>query len=256
MDNLHIFFALNDSYTSHYCVTMVSVLTNTPNRHCHFYLLTDYISEKNKRRFSQVEEQYANCSIHYQLITEKIFDSFHRNIDYLVSPVSYYRYIIPELYPQLDKALYLDGDLVVNGSLEKLWDTDITDYLCAGVHDLWIENINYKPQIGFSSDELYINAGVLLLNIPKMREKRYTKNYVKQLSLWENRYNSKTKISSISYAAAESKSCPKGITSRPRTLSSIPKKETKPPSFTTREERNPGLFGSVPIRKAACISTI
>jgi lipopolysaccharide biosynthesis glycosyltransferase len=151
---------------------MVSVLTNTPNRHCHFYLLTDYISEKNKRRFSQVEEQYANCSIHYQLITEKIFDSFHRNIDYLVSPVSYYRYIIPELYPQLDKALYLDGDLVVNGSLEKLWDTDITDYLCAGVHDLWIENINYKPQIGFSSDELYINAGVLLLNIPKMREKK------------------------------------------------------------------------------------
>ena len=172
MDNLHIFFALNDSYTSHYCVTMVSVLTNTPNRHCHFYLLTDYISEKNKRRFSQVEEQYANCSIHYQLITEKIFDSFHRNIDYLVSPVSYYRYIIPELYPQLDKALYLDGDLVVNGSLEKLWDTDITDYLCAGVHDLWIENINYKPQIGFSSDELYINAGVLLLNIPKMREEK------------------------------------------------------------------------------------
>lgn len=55
MDNLHIFFALNDSYTSHYCVTMVSVLTNTPNRHCHFYLLTDYISEKNKRRFSRVE---------------------------------------------------------------------------------------------------------------------------------------------------------------------------------------------------------
>ena len=53
MDNLHIFFALNDSYTSHYCVTMVSVLTNTPNRHCHFYLLTDYISEKNKGRFSQ-----------------------------------------------------------------------------------------------------------------------------------------------------------------------------------------------------------
>lgn len=137
---------------------MVSVLTNTPNRHCHFYLLTDYISEKNKGRFSQVEKQYANCSIHYQLITEKIFDSFHRNIDYLVSPVSYYRYIIPELYPQLDKALYLDGDLVVNGSLEKLWDTDITDYLCAGVHDLWIENINYKPQIGFSSDELYING--------------------------------------------------------------------------------------------------
>ena len=156
MDNLHIFFALNDSYTSHYCVTMVSVLTNTPNRHCHFYLLTDYISEKNKGRFSRVEKQYANCSIHYQLITEKIFDSFHRNIDYLVSPVSYYRYIIPELSPQLDKALYLDGDLVVNGSLEKLWDTDITDYLCAGVHDLWIENIKAsRPTSCISMPEYY-----------------------------------------------------------------------------------------------------
>ena len=96
----------------------------------------------------------------------------HLNIEYLVTPGSYYRYIMPERYPQLDKALYLDGDLVVNGSLEKLWDTDITDYLCAGAHDLWVENINYKPQIGFSSDELYINAGVLLLNIPKMQEEK------------------------------------------------------------------------------------
>ena len=30
MDNLHIFFALNDSYTSHYCVTMVICLDKYP----------------------------------------------------------------------------------------------------------------------------------------------------------------------------------------------------------------------------------
>ena len=171
MEHIHLFFALNDRYCQHCCTTIVSILENNPNEFFDFYLLSDYISDKNRQQFARLEKRYSKFNIHYHIIDDSAFRQFSLNIDY-ISRQTYYRYAIAEWYPRLDKALYLDCDLVVNGRLRELWETDITGYLCAGVPDLWVENIYYKPEIGFALDELYINAGVLLLNLKKMREEQ------------------------------------------------------------------------------------
>lgn len=55
-----------------------------------------------------------------------------------------YRYAIVDLFPNLDKALYLDADLVINGSIEPLWKLDLEGYYCAGVDDIFIRRINYR----------------------------------------------------------------------------------------------------------------
>ncbi|VTU06818.1 glycosyl transferase family protein [Actinobacillus porcinus] len=52
--------------------------------------------------------------------------------------------------------LYLDSDLVVNGSLEFLFDIDLTDYFVAGSLDDLAHN--------FYQNEGMFNAGVLLIN--------------------------------------------------------------------------------------------
>lgn len=171
MDNIHIFFALNNDYTQHCCASVVSILENNPDFFFDFYLLSDYISPENKQKLASLSRRYSHFEIHYPDIDDSPFRNFALNINY-ISLQTYYRYAIAEWYPQLDKAIYLDCDLIVNGSLKEIWETDITDYLCAGVSDLWIENIYYKPEINFSHEELYINAGALLLNLKKMREEQ------------------------------------------------------------------------------------
>lgn len=175
MKKANLFFAINDDYAQHCCVAATSILEHNHDLTFDFYILTDFISECNKRKLDQLKVRYVNCELHYCIVDDSIFKSFGLNIGH-ISCHTYYRYAIAEMFPHIDKALYLDVDLVVNGSIGELWDTDLAGFLCAGVSDLWIEGIYYKPEIGFGRDELYVNAGVLLLNLDQMRhEKLYQK---------------------------------------------------------------------------------
>ena len=60
-----------------------------------------------------------------------------------------------------DKLLYLDIDLLVNDDIRKLYDLDITNYEYAAAKD------HYGKKFLHSD---YINAGVLLFNMKKIRE--------------------------------------------------------------------------------------
>jgi len=60
-----------------------------------------------------------------------------------------------------DKLLYLDIDLLVNDDIRKLYDIDITDYEYAAARDHYGKKYLYAD---------YINAGVLLFNMKKIRE--------------------------------------------------------------------------------------
>lgn len=70
--------------------------------------------------------------------------------------------LLADLLPEMpDKLLYLDIDMMIGGDLSKLYNIDITDYEYAAVKEkygCWI----IRPD--------YINAGMLLLNMKKIKE--------------------------------------------------------------------------------------
>lgn len=66
---------------------------------------------------------------------------------------------VSKIFPDYDRVLYLDTDTIVEADLSPLWDIDLTDYWYAAVR-----------QPDRSTDEYcYINAGVLLCNLDKLR---------------------------------------------------------------------------------------
>ncbi|MFH6623472.1 glycosyltransferase family 8 protein [Streptococcus suis] len=89
---------------------------------------------------------------------------------------TYFRYFLPELLSDWDKVLYLDSDLLIAGDLTEFWETDLSDAYLAGVSELDIirHYAAYKKSIGFELDELYVNAGVLLMNLEAMRRDNIT----------------------------------------------------------------------------------
>jgi len=87
-----------------------------------------------------------------------------------ISIETYYRYVIADLLPSLDKGLYLDADIIVDGCLSEFYEKNINDYYCSGVEDYILKKSHYSAEIGFCEDELYINAGVLLLNLDRLRK--------------------------------------------------------------------------------------
>ena len=70
--------------------------------------------------------------------------------------------LLADLVPNMpDKLLYLDIDMMANGDISDLYNTDITEYEYAAVKEKY-GSVFIWPD--------YINAGVLLLNMKKIKE--------------------------------------------------------------------------------------
>lgn len=172
--NIDIAFAINDSYAQHCCVAITSVLHNNPQYNCRFYLLTDYISDKNKKLLCTIPNRFGTGhSVEIIVIDNELFKKCKIYRESLTIH-TYYRLLLAKLLPNLDRVLYLDSDLVVDGSLSELWNMPMEGILCAGVNDSQIEEHGHKYTIGLTKDDIYVNAGVLLLNLKDMRLQNIT----------------------------------------------------------------------------------
>lgn len=86
-----------------------------------------------------------------------------------------------DLLPDLSKIVYLDADIFVNTDIKELWEFDISDYCLAAVADegvikFHIPNILYKyPEINRNQ---YFNAGVLCMNLKKIKQRGNLKDMV------------------------------------------------------------------------------
>lgn len=83
-------------------------------------------------RICRIVESYHQTIKSYE-ITKDTLSEFPETGAY--SLACYLRLFAPTLLPDVDKVLYLDCDLIVNGNLDELWNTDLEGYAVAAVHD-------------------------------------------------------------------------------------------------------------------------
>ena len=74
--------------------------------------------------------------------------------------MSMMRVALPSLLPEEDRVLYLDIDTIVEEDISELWDLNLDDYYFAAVRE------PEKSRKDFD----YINAGVMMMNLKKMRD--------------------------------------------------------------------------------------
>ncbi|MCD8038176.1 MAG: glycosyltransferase family 8 protein [Lachnospiraceae bacterium] len=93
-----------------------------------------------------------------------------------VSSAALYKFMLPELLGKLDKVLYLDGDVIVEGDLRELFDTDIEGFYLAAVEDMCaVKQENVLEKTG---NERYFNSGVMLLNLAMLRGENMPKELI------------------------------------------------------------------------------
>ena len=177
-EKIPIFFAANTDYYQHLCVALVSLLENNPHREFDVRILTDDDDRESRNRILELIQHYHNVDIDFKKIelddTERFFlrdENTPTSVQPHVTRQTYYRCFIPELSPEYDRAIYLDCDLLVEGNIVELWETDMGECYLAAVEDWGVNHVNphYKTNIGFRDGEVYVNAGVLLMNLAAMR---------------------------------------------------------------------------------------
>lgn len=88
-----------------------------------------------------------------------------------ISKETYYRLMAPELLPtELDRVLYLDIDMLVVGDISAVYQADFHDNLFMAAPDTLPEVDQYKKRLHMKKDSVYINAGVLLMNLDLLRK--------------------------------------------------------------------------------------
>ncbi|EGJ3606263.1 glycosyltransferase, partial [Campylobacter jejuni] len=173
--DIHIFFAINDSYVQHCCTCLASILVNsTTLDNFYFYIINNgKISDDNKKNILSLKDLKE---FHLEFLDINMNDFKDCVITKECSHISletYYRYIIAQLKPNLDRCLYLNCDIVVEDSLNLLYNIDLKDNYVGAVAESCNDAVNYYQNI--LECKKCFNAGILLLNLIKWRKKEVDK---------------------------------------------------------------------------------
>ena len=186
---INLFFTCDENYIPFFAVTLQSIKENSSKGN--FYNIK--VLHSNTIKYTTQEriiKTYSkdNFEIEFAEISEQIrpvFSNLHTR-DYY-SKSTYYRLFIPTLYPDIEKALYLDCDIVLIDDVAKLYDIDLGDNYVGAVHDQAVGQIPEFQEyvvnrIGVDKQEHYFNAGVLLMNLQKLREINFQDKFIELLS--------------------------------------------------------------------------
>lgn len=170
---MNLLLTFDDAYTPHAGVTLFSFLTNNPGSHS-VYVITDRLSESNRQLIEKICAPSAT-QVHYYCVEEvdtRDFPVGKGTQNPGLSIAAYYRLFATRLLPQaVEKVLYLDCDLIVDGSLEELWNTSFQKGNCvAAVEELPKLAADGCRRMGYPLSYSYFNSGVLLIDMERLRQ--------------------------------------------------------------------------------------
>lgn len=179
-----VVFAADDNYVPQLTTTVYSAMKNAdPTYFYDVVVLQRNIAWDKQERLRDFFKQFPNMSLRFTNVERELsgYDLSTNNAH--ISIETYYRFLIQKLLPFYDKVLYLDSDIVINGDISKLYNTDLQGKLLGAIRDIdFLANLNVKhgKRMGYAKNVLkmknpydYFQAGVLVLNTKAMRE-RYT----------------------------------------------------------------------------------
>lgn len=178
-----IFFAVDDGYIPFLAVTLKSMLSNASNNYNYdIKILYTSISDENKTKILKLETdnakiEFVDLNYYIEELQSKLYTR-----DYYTK-TTYYRLLIPNLYPQYDKAVYLDSDLTVLGDVSELYNIDIESNLVGAVPDASVRKIKEFSEyvervVGMNDYKNYFNAGVLVMNLKEMRNFEFQSKFL------------------------------------------------------------------------------
>lgn len=160
----------DDNYASYSAVVIASIIDNNIDETIFFHLLHTNLSDEKCRMMKEWIESFADKHVCFYKMGKDLFKDFPIDENTYLDYGAYIRLYLGECLLHLDKVLYLDCDIIVNGSLSQLWNTDITHYAIAGVRDRINDYIRVYNRLDYPLDEGYINSGMMLVNLKKLRK--------------------------------------------------------------------------------------
>ena len=103
-------------------------------------------------------------------------------------PSAYFRLFVGQILPsEVERVLYLDSDSLVLGSFEEVLKMDLEGKVMAGVDDI-IRPASYRQKFGLDINDPYINTGVCVIDLNKIREEKMVEKFIPYIKNHEVSY--------------------------------------------------------------------
>ena len=165
---------------------MASILYNiSDNYTVSFYILSYDITEKSKKLLAKLSS-IKDCTITYPTFAEEMLDIFDGiKLPPHVTKMTYARILIPDILPNVDKAVFVDSDMIVRGDISQLYEKNIGNNVFAAAEDFNWVNISNRL---WGTKQYYYNAGLLLINCAKLREIDYLSVIKRKVAINQAKY--------------------------------------------------------------------
>ena len=184
-----IFFSTDENYLPYLDVAIASLIANASKEYQYrIIVMNTGLNEENVRRVKRNEKagftiDFVNISEEVERIRSRLKDVYHFSV------VTYYRLFIASLFPQYDKVIYLDCDLVVLGDVSELYRVELGDNILGAAPEQFVQNtrefrLYAEKALGVDPDG-YVNAGVLLMNLKEFRRNQIEEKFIRLITEYD-----------------------------------------------------------------------
>ena len=168
--NLNLLVTLNEAYLPYLNTLLISIIRNNPSCRFTVYLLHTSVSQTAVVQTKKILGEHGNLvmieATDHGLDNAPTTEQFPREM--------YYRIFASKYLPgDVDRVLYLDPDIIVNGSLAELYNIPLDGYyFAAASHNGKVMRFINGKRLDLKKECPYINSGVLLMNLDLLRKEQ------------------------------------------------------------------------------------
>lgn len=181
---IHICYVINKNYIGQFKVSALSLLINTKEI-VTFHILQSDLKSEDKDDLNSFLGKY-NSTVQFYELSDEVFAGLPK-MSQDQSYTAYYKVLIPNVLSNLDKVLFLDADIIINGDIKELYHLDTNQKFISCVLDKKINKKRKKHVLKINGREnTYFNSGVMLFDF---RYKEHMKTETEIKSFIEKHFN-------------------------------------------------------------------
>lgn len=163
---INVAFCIDDNFAPYLAVSLLSLFENTSS--CVSIYVIGNLSESVKNKLRTLESKDSSLTfVEYEVhIPQSTLSERYQG---RLNDITFVRYGLGEILPDVTKVIYLDADILVNGDIKELWDLSLEGQTVGVVEDHSL--MSQRRQITLSlASQLYFNAGVMVIDLDKWRK--------------------------------------------------------------------------------------
>ena len=174
-DAVPVILCSDDNYFPYVAAAVQSLLDNRdPATSYDIVLLTaGEAAEENRSRLAAIVEGRPGASLRFFSLAARADRCRELFLSHHITAAAYYRLMIPEIFQNYRRVIYLDCDMVVLKDLKPLYEADLEGRAIGAVSDVAAASAFSKKEDGVPDRRYaftYVNSGMLVLDVAKCLE--------------------------------------------------------------------------------------